>query len=188
MKQITFFIAALVFSNFAMANAYKCAKMVYSDGWLIDYEYLGNTWGANTKKHGALSSTFGSSIEKTTSSVDPGVYTGQAMSSMQYSSSWGDCSMLDYHITKKIRKDYIEQNIHEIRKQIALGHGIHIDSLAFLSGCKGIEQNRWLHNLRQNTEIFYEAENADGFVLGLDSMIQSDRNLNRKCQMPQELS
>ena len=181
-----FILMMLVFSvsESVFADTYSCAKMVYKDGWLKKYEYLGNTWGANTKKNGALSSTGGSSTERMTASVDPGVSTGNFMSSMQYSSSWGECSMLEMFITQQFRQDYIEQNMDDIKKQIALGKGHHLDSLAFLSGCSQIERSEWSTELQSNTESFYDLIDVKKFDHKLESVIHGNSNLNQHCIMP----
>ncbi|NCN40140.1 DUF3015 domain-containing protein [bacterium] len=184
LKALFAFLFLFSVSESVLADQYSCAKMVYKDGWLTKYEYLGNTWGANTKKSGVLSSTGGSSIERTTASVDPGVTTGQFMSSLQYSSSWGECSMLEMFITQQFRQDYIEQNIDEIKKQIALGDGHHLDSLAFLSGCYQVERSVWSSQLQENTESFYDMNNVKNFDQKLENVIHSSSHLNQHCKMP----
>lgn len=173
----------MMIPKIANADMYSCAKMTYKDGWLTKYEYLGNTWGANTKKHGAVSSSVGSSIENTTSSVDPGAYTGKFTSSVQFVSSWGECSILDYYITKKHREDYIDQNIHEIKKQVAMGAGHHIDSLAFISGCRGISKETWSRSLQQRTAALYDAENGAAFASELNSIVSGNDELKSNCQI-----
>lgn len=180
----TILISTCFVAPSALADSYSCAKMVFKDGWLKQYEYKGNTWGANTKKHGAVSSTVGSSAESVTSSVDPGVMTGNIMSTMQFSSSWGECSMVDYYITKEFREQYIEQNMNEVKKQIAKGDGHHIRSLAFLSGCTNLEYDHWVQQLRANMTHFYDAKKAKDFGTHLDNMIQKNNSLSKNCQIP----
>jgi hypothetical protein len=78
-------VAALILSFTALpahADYYQCAKKVYEAGWLKKYQYKGETWAANTKKSGLLSSTMNVSTENTTSSVDPGVTTGQGSATL----------------------------------------------------------------------------------------------------------
>jgi hypothetical protein len=164
-QSILVLVSILFLTSFARADYYSCAKMIYKDGWLKTYEYKGNTWGANTKKHGALTSTGGATIENTTSSVDPGVTTGEFMSSSQYSSSWGECSAVDQLISRKMREDYIEQNMGEVKKQIAIGDGYHIDSLAFMAGCQGIDRAGWSQTLQNKTAEFYDLKAGKTFRL-----------------------
>lgn len=183
MKHVLIILATILGYQFANADAYSCAKMIYKDGWLKKYDILGNTWGANTKKHGAVTSTIGSSIEKTTSSVDPGVSTGNFMSSMQYTSSWGECSMVNMQITQQMREDYIDQNMPELRKQIAMGQGLHVDNLAFVSGCKNIDRETWSRGLQQRTQEFYDAADAKSFTYHLDAMISADTGLKTNCSL-----
>jgi hypothetical protein len=175
-------ICVLMFSaQFASADTYSCAKMIFKDGWLRNYEYLGNTWGANTKKSGLVSSSIGSSIEKTTSSVDPGVTTGDSVSTTQYTSSWGECSMLEYNITWQMRDQYIEQNMDGIKKEIAIGEGQHVDSLAFLSGCKGIDHEVWTRSLQKNTAGFYDSTSSKDFSEKLGTVIKGNQQLQSNC-------
>lgn len=174
-------LTALLLPQLAMADAYTCAKMIYKDGWLRKYELLGNTWGANTQKHGAVSSTTGSSIEKTTSSMDPGVFTGQMLSTVQYSSSWGECSMLDMYITKQMREEFIEQNLGEIKREVAMGQGHFVDSLAFVSGCKNLDQAQWSQELQQRTADFYDTASGKEFAGVLDQVIEAQPDLKSNC-------
>lgn len=174
----------MILSAKASADQYSCAKMVYKDGWLTKYEHLGNTWGANTKKHGVVSSSVGSSVEKTTSSVDPGVITGQFMSSVQYTSSWGECSILEMNITQKMREDYIEQNMPEIKRQIAIGYGYHVDALAFVSGCRQLERAEWSRDLQKNTASLYDIKDGRHFSKKLDNIIKANASFKVNCHIP----
>ena len=183
MKIVLVALLGVFINSSAFADTYTCARMVYAGGWLKKYEYLGNTWGANTKKSGVTSSSVHSSIEKTTSSVDPGVSTKNWVSSMQYTSSWGECSMIDSAITMKMREDYIEQNADEIKSEIAMGDGIHVDSLAFVSGCHGINEAQWKKSLQDRAVKFYERTNAKDFASDLNDMIQSSQDFASHCSL-----
>ena len=176
-------LLGMTITSSALADKYSCAKMVAAGGWFKKYEYIGNTWGANTQKSGVLSSILHSSIEKTTSSVDPGISTKNLVSTLQYSSSWGECSMLNYEVTMQMRKDYIEQNADEIKTEIALGQGIHIDSLAFVSGCHNLNETAWKESLQNRAVEFYEQKNANDFVNVLDRMIQTEPKLAGLCSL-----
>lgn len=178
MKHLIALALMFAFSHNASADYYSCAKMVYKDGWLRKYDTLGEKWGATTKKHGIVSSSVHSAIEKITSSLDPGVMTGSLMSTGQYISSWGECSMLDYHITKQMREEYLEQNLGEIKKQVAIGKGDHVDSLAFVSGCRDLDQAEWSRQLQSNTANFYDAANGKVFAEQLDSVISKSFKAN----------
>jgi hypothetical protein len=183
MKNLVLMLMIFGFGSNAFANSYTCAKMVYSAGWLKKYEYLGNTWGENTKKSGALSSTFNASVEKTTSSVDPGVTTKNFVSTMQYSSSWGECSILEYNITKQMREDFIDQNMDTIKTEIALGDGVQVDSLAFVSGCRNLNETQWKRVLREKSLDLYDQNDAKGFVKALDQIIIQEKGLNGHCSL-----
>lgn len=180
-----FFCAAsfLFTSGVAHADMYKCWKMVYKEGLFKKYEYLGNTWGANTKKHGAFSSTAGSTTEHTTASVDPIITSKELLSTAQYSSSWGECAAIDYEVTQEFRTKYIEQNIVEIKKQISVGDGYHLASLAFLSGCQQIDHDSWVESLRSNIEQFYDTTSGQQFDQELQHVIKSDKAFSTQCKL-----
>ncbi|MCX6118764.1 MAG: hypothetical protein NT027_14580 [Proteobacteria bacterium] len=154
-------------SSGAYADAYRCAQMVYKGGWFRKYEVKGNTWGANTKKHGVASSSAGSTTETSTASVDPGVSLNRLLSSAQYSSSWGECAAIDMEITQEFRGRYIKQNIAEIKKQIVIGEGYHIE----------------IGSLRNKAESFYDAKDENGFDATLQKIIRDDVNLNAQCKV-----
>lgn len=166
-RSFAFLILATLVTPSAFANVYSCAKMVYKDGWLTKYQYLGETIGANTKKHGLPMSTTGAMIEQTTSSVDPGVTSGRAISTSQYSSSWGECAAIEMIITREFREKYIDQNMPEIRRQAAIGRGYHVDALATLSGCDG-SQREFAQRLQARTADLYPLASGSAWAPTLD--------------------
>lgn len=92
--------------------------------------------------------------------------------------------MLEMYTTENFRKEYIDQNMIEIKKQIALGEGHHVDSLAFLSGCVNIDRQNWVGNLKSNMPELYDAQSSDAFVGQLKGIIESDSELNAHCKLP----
>ena len=72
----------------------------------------------------------------------------------------------------------------EIKKQIALGQGHHVDSLAMLSGCQQITQANWSKNLQSGMTQFYDAKDTATFSKKLDAIIESDIELKAQCSMP----
>lgn len=165
----------------AHAGYYDCAKKVYEGGWLRRYEYKGETWGANTRKSGAISSTTHVSVENITSSLDPGVMTGRLVSMSQYSSSWGACAATGIEISQMFRQEYIEQNLHEIKKQVASGSGYHLDSLAVLSNCQGNVSTEWNQSLQSHIEMLYDANDGKSFSEVLDQVIENNPTLATLC-------
>lgn len=178
---MTLVLALIPHTSFG--NAESCGKKIYSGGWLKKYEFKGNTLGANTKKSGLLGSSTGAFTENTTSSVDPGVTTGQFISSAQYSSSWGECAAVDLIITKSMRDGYIKQNLPEIKKQVAMGKGYLVDSLATLSGCKNIDHKNWSRKLQSHTSELYDSQSGDAFRDILDGIIVQDPELKTNCHL-----
>jgi hypothetical protein len=176
-------LLGVAFAQVALADYYSCPKKVYSEGWLRKYDYKGETWAADTHKGGAFVSTSHVSTESTTSSVDPGVSTGEMISSSQYTSSWGECAMIDQVIAMNMREDYIDQNLGEIKKEIAQGTGYHIDSLANLSGCSDAAAVTWAEALQAHTGEFYDSADGHAFVKVLNNVIHGNSALSSACQM-----
>jgi|GEM_PF-1692088 len=175
-------VSMMSFTAFnAYAGYYDCAKKIYEGGWFRKYEYKGETWGANTKKSNAISSTTHVATENTTSSLDPGVFTGHFVSMSQYTSSWGACAAVDIEISQMFRQEYIEQNLHEIKKQIASGEGYHLDSLAVLSGCQGYVSPEWNQTLQSHIEMLYDANDGKSFSQVLDQVIEQNPTLATLC-------
>ena len=182
---LCFALALFGFSSQSRADYYSCYKKIYEAGWLKKYEYKGNSWSANTKKSGPLSSTAGVSTENTTSSVDPGVSTGDLMSSAQYTSSWGECAAVDMLISKNMRDGYIEQNLLEIKQQVAQGQGYHLASLAVLSGCTGAtNQATFSRQLQSHMGDLYDTKNGAAFREKLDVIILENADLKTACRPP----
>lgn len=181
LHKIVSLVLVLSAAHFANADIDGCEKYQYKDGWLKKYEHKGNTWGANTKKHGLLSSTIGAYLESTTSSVDPGVTTNKAMSSVQFTSSWGECAAVEMFYVKNFRKNYIEQNLDEVKKEIAMGRGRHVETLAHLSGCRHADSAVWSQTIQSLTPAIYDLK--DGAAIGsqIDSMILKNSDLSQKC-------
>ena len=166
------------------ADYYGCNKMIYEAGWLRKYDYKGQTWAAGTKKSGPTSSTVHVSTENSTSSVDPGVTTGHWTSSSQYTSSWGECAAVDIEIAQQFRDQYIDQNLHEIKKQVAAGTGYHVEALAVLSGCKGPGSSAWGQTLQRHTGDFYDTDSGREFRSILDAIIKDNPQLSAECHPP----
>ena len=82
-----------------------------------------------------------------------------------------------------MREDYIDQNSDEIKTEIAMGDGLHVDSLAFVSGCHGVNEALWKKSLQDRAVKFYERKSAKEFVSDLEDMIQSNPDFASHCYL-----
>lgn len=178
---LSMIVLIIAFPGTSRADYYSCSKKIYEQGWLRKYEYKGTTWRAASQKSGVFS-TIQISTEDITSSVDPGVTTGQFFSSAQYVSSWGECAAADIFVVKNNQEKYIEQNMTELKKQVALGHGYHVDSLAVFSGCSKADAKIWSKELQAHTAELYDAQSGAAFGHIVDGIIKGNSELTSSCQ------
>lgn len=134
-------IVSVALSESVLAwNTYKCSK-VLNYGFLRKYEYIGigegnmNATTQGIKKDGSFQTSTQSYSEQTTSSVDPGASTRRFLSTSQFSSSFGDCSLMAQREIREERDHYIAINLDELKKEMALGRGLHLETLASYSLC-----------------------------------------------------
>jgi hypothetical protein len=167
------------------ARATPCGEFIYNkNGWLRKYKWLPNTATENTKKNGIASSTIQPSIEQTTASVDPGVSTGATISETQSMSSYGPCSFMKIMTGKaELRREYIKENLEDIKKQAAVGRGGHLESLALMSRCSPMSSQRMAVLMQKDLSRIYDfaPSRAADFATYIDSLIDSDRELGLQC-------
>lgn len=115
-----------------------------NNGLYKTYKYGGvgeAYWNAITqgsKKDGPFTVTGQSTTtEPTTMTFDPKYTTNAWTSQTQSTSSWGDCSMFALRDElRKNRKQYIDQNLNELKMEIARGEGEHLKVVVFYSACQ----------------------------------------------------
>lgn len=178
-------VAILLTLSFAqISHATKCGQFIYNKyGMLRKYNWIPNTPSENTKKHGITSSTIKPSTEHTTASVDPGVSTGATTAGTQYWSSWGACSFLNVMKGADYRQKYLQENFEDIKKQVAIGNGGHIESLAAMNSCPHSVAQRLGFVLQNNYEQIsgFSETRASELTLHIEKLIHSDQVLNQAC-------
>ena len=98
-------------------------------------------------KQGTTKYSTEASTQASTRSVDPIVSTNSSTGSTQYSSSFGECSLLGQMHENK-RDAFIVASFQSIRDELAVGDGPHLAALASLSGCSAQHQKLFIHELR----------------------------------------
>lgn len=165
------------------ANATKCGEVVYNKhGKLRKYNVLPLDLSEAWKKYGS-SSTSNATTETSTASVDPGVSTGASDSQTQSLSTKGDCKWGGFfgNADRRDFQNYVEQNMNEIKNQIALGEGGHLEILAAFSGCS---QAKVLgRSLQKNMRQFVDLgeQQASDFVDRVRTIIVSNPQLSEQC-------
>lgn len=189
MKHGGFIVLMLLLSSSALASKYtNCIKYAYSFGWWREYKaaYLG--LGQVTKKNNSSAVSSQGTTERSTASVDPGVSTGFSVSKVQSWSSWGKCSFLELISMLEHREKYIVQNFIEIKKQMALGKGQHLEVLTYFSGCGKQAVGPMAKTLQGNFEAFAYLPKTDAKKFGktIDNLINLEGTLKENC-FPREV-
>lgn len=167
-----------------LAHATKCGQVVYNKhGMLRKYEVLPLNLTEAVKKHG-VSSTSGATTEGSTASTDPGVSTGASDSQTQSTSTKGDCKwggLFGFNDQQDF-KNYVQQNMNEIKNQISAAQGGHIEVLAAFSSCK--QAATLGRALQKNMDLFVDLSTKDSavFVERIQNMISKDVSLSNQCQ------
>ena len=186
MKTGSFAIVLLLTIVASSAHATKCGEYIYNkQGLLRKYEYLPLDISESTKKHGSMSSSWGASTESSTASSDPGVTTGQWNSSSQAVSSYGDCKLPMPWASRVEFQRYIAQNLNEIKREMALGKGGHLEMLATGFGCHGAGKDVFQKAAQRNLDKFvdFTADQAGGFAASLDEMVTQDASIASLCTL-----
>jgi hypothetical protein len=169
---------SLLIPQFASATA--CGDFIYKHGKFRKYEYMNNTASENTKKHGS-STTSAATTEGSTASSDPGVSTGVSESHQQSSSSKGECKLSNLFASKEEFREYLAQNTYEIKHEISLGKGGHLEILAAAFSCTEKGNEALSKVLQKNIELFvdYEPSQSREFADSLKLVVE--KNLGQHC-------
>ncbi len=167
-----------------LAHATKCGQVVYNKhGMLRKYEVLPLDLSEAIKKHG-VSSTSSATTETSTASVDPGVTTGASDSQTQSVSTKGDCIWGGFFgaVDREDFEKYVEQNMPEIKNQIALGQGGHIEILAAFGDSR--QPKALGQTLQKNMKYFvdFTDNESKAFVQRFQDLILKDSQLSIQCK------
>jgi len=170
----------------AISHAQKCTQWVYSHGWFRKYKYLHLTSTDISKQNNSTGVSTDQSTEGTTASTDTGVSTGGTSSSTQSWSSWGICAgykVLFWVSLLEKREKYVEQNIAQIKKQMALGEGGHLAALAYFSLCDESSVDSFSQAMQNNYSKFaLIQDNGRLFTQTVDLVISNNNKLKKSCQ------
>ena len=177
--------AFLILSPFVYGmNRPRCSKMM-NNGLYKTYKWQGveNRGPATTeevKKNGSSKVQSDFSTENSTADLDPKYSSNLSSSMTQGTSSFGDCSVMALKERKEQRDLYIVQNYDQVRKQIAEGHGLHMETLAWMSLCDENVQSNFNSSLQNHYSEIYSSERA---LVGhsLDQIIDQTDLLKKNC-------
>lgn len=179
MRASAIFFTGITLLFTQMASATACGDFIYKHGTFKKYEYMNNTGIENTKKHG-YSSTSAATTESSTASVDPGVSTGVTQSHSQSTSTQGECKWGGFFASKEEYKDYLAQNMFEIKQEMSLGQGGHLEILASAFGCAKQDKENLSLVLQKNFESFvdYEPNQSNEFANSIKMVVEKNPSLN----------
>jgi hypothetical protein len=159
----------------------KCFGFVAKNG-LREYDFPGYfSYEYMTKKYGTTQGTSQSSSQSVTFSVDPTVSTNKLVSTVQFSSSWGDCDYFGFFF--KQRSEYIARNKKEFGEQMAMGRGEHLKVYHYFLGCDPTTYDSFRNSV-QNSYIRVEdqlVEDSDANVRTIDAELRSNKDLSSSC-------
>ena len=173
---LSFFCGLTLLFFFTEAFATPCGELIYNkNGWLRKYEVLPLTLGEAFKKHGSSSSSKGT-IESTTASVDLGVSTGGSVSWGQSLSTRGECKWAGLFASAETYHRYLAQNLDEIKKEMALGGGGHLELLASAHDCRDSAHAGFARAMQRHLPEFidYSPEQAAKFGDQILQVISQD--------------
>ena len=156
-----------------------------NNGWYKTYRWqgVGNKFPDMTdesKRNGSSKAQTDISSEGTTAGLDPKFTSNDLSFLTQAISSFGDCSMFALKERKNQRDLYIAQNFAQVRKEIAEGHGLHMETLAYMSLCEEDAQTEFNMTLQSSYEELYSSK-ASNVGTAIDKIINSAPGLNQKC-------
>ncbi len=164
----------------------KCSKML-NDGLYKKYEWGGvgdsniNAMTKETKKSGSFSGTSNITTEGTTAVSDPKYSTNVSTSQSQTSSSYGDCSLFGLKERREQRDLYLAQNFDQIKRDIAVGRGPHLESLSWFSLCEDGIKTQFNDTLQKNFSALYTEGDEKKVALKIDSVVAEDARLRTGC-------
>ena len=176
----------LVLSGTAMADngAMRCLKQVNAKAMLRRYDvrYMPGLSFKTSSKDDFLDTTMASTVQNSTRVVDPGITTGEVLSSGEFSSSKGVCK--DYfasHQPALRRQHFVAANFDRIKGDIARGRGDFLDSFLFLSACQPAARASLSELLRQNFDRLFLDHDAAEFTLRVDALRRQQPRVKDAC-------
>ena len=182
MKPFVLLFVALFAFNAHGYDDKKCFKF-YTKNGMRKYDYFGDFSTEASKKYGSSKATSQSTTQSTTMGVDPMVYTGQSTSTVQYLSSWGECRLIGLNNEQLQRESYIARNLEEIKQEVALGNGEHLQALFVLSGCQDSLNTDFNRVLQKNFDRLDRVDNENSwFSIEMDDILSRDQVLAGGCR------
>ena len=184
---IVFLFFSILLNSKLFAYDYKkCFGMVNKFGFFkkYDFNYAGPWWITcrTSGKESSILVTTKVGMEKSTISLDPGISTGDMSGSTQFSSSWGECSIMGKNDRLLKREHYIAENFEAIKQSVAFGRGEHLETLAWLSHCNPQVSPAFMETLQKNYDLI-SRDNTEQHPLSqtMDQLITQDPLLRNHC-------
>ncbi len=173
----------VVCNSYGIDNV-RCSRML-NDGWYKTYRWqgVGNKFPDmtnETKRNGSSKAYTDISSEGTTAGLDPKFTSNYSTFATQAVSSFGDCSMFALMERRNQRDLYLAQNFAQVRKEIAEGRGLHMETLAYMSLCEEDAQVDFNMTLQLGFEKIYSSR-AQNLGSAIDELIAGSERLKHKC-------
>lgn len=181
-----FFLIVTFLSSSAWAiDSNKCSGLL-NKGLYKKYKFAGmgeanmKAVTGETKNSNIASASSKISTENTTVISDPKYYSNVSTSQTQSTSSFGECSAFALQERRDLRDQYVAQNLDQIKKDVAMGDGGHLEVLSWFSLCEDSALREFNEALQNNLAKLVSLE-ASAFSKNLDQVIRADAGLAKKC-------
>jgi len=180
-----FILLTLLSTQVWALNSSSCSSML-NNGWYKKYKWAGmgeaNTRAitAETKSSNFISAISKITVENSTATVDPKYSSNVSTSQSQATSSWGECSAFALQERREQRDLYVEQNLDQIKKDVANGRGYHLEALSWFSLCEESVASEFNQELQKNMSAFL-VNNSKEFNKNLDNILKNNNDLSTKC-------
>ena len=122
--------------------------------------------------------------QSSTAYMDPGISTGKTISTPQFLSSFGDCSLFAENGDWLRREYYVAENFINLRNDIAKEDGEYLDSFMFLTGCPANVKDHFSKFMHQNyLNLFSKSKEYWEFSSDVDQLIQTQALLATTCKV-----
>ena len=172
-------------SQIASAFSEEVCNKFLNDGLYKTYKTAGlGGWAHVVHDEGFWAGTSVGTTEAPTIFLDPKWWSNGSTSSAQTTSSWGSCSPMVMNQLHEQREFYFVQNRKEIIREVAKGHGEHLETIAYFSMCEKARLPTFYRELQKRTEdLIYKPANLRYNDI-IDQTISQEEKLRSACYLP----
>jgi hypothetical protein len=181
--KVSIFLVSVLFTFTAHAINMSGCDNLMNDGWYKKYKYQGidQPLTKATKDHGSSAGSSRATTERSTATLDPKYSSNVTTSQTNFTSSRGPCGAIAMNEIRETRDLYIAQNRDEMLKEIAVGHGEHLNALASFSFCDKTSYGHFAAQMQAHAADFINSQTSASFASVIDREVSQDTDLSKSC-------